>query len=237
MSPQTSFEGQVIVVTGATGALGQAVVSWFAERGGRVGILGSSEASLSKAYPEPVAQHCYVSCDLTQRSSCAQAVSAVEAQLGPINIVCNAAGGFVMGDAVHETSDATWDFLFDLNARSILNMSAAVVPSMLARGGGKVVNVAAKALAGAANMGPYIASKAAVMRLTESMALELRGQGINVNCVMPGLIDTPRNRADMPSADFSQWVTPRQIADVIGFLASVQSSAVHGASIPVDGLS
>jgi NAD(P)-dependent dehydrogenase (short-subunit alcohol dehydrogenase family) len=237
MTTQTSFEGQVIVVTGATGVLGQALVSWFTERGGWVGVMGTSAARLSKAYPKPVAQHCYVTCDLTQRDSCVDAVRVIEAQLGPINVMCNAAGGFLMGDAVHETSDATWDFLFDLNARSILNMSAAVIPSMLTRGGGKVVNVAAKALAGAANMGPYIASKAAVIRLTESMALELRGQGINVNCVMPGLIDTPRNRTDMPNADFSHWVTPLQIADVIGFLVSPQSSAVHGASIPVDGLS
>ena len=237
MSSQTSFEGQVIVVTGATGILGQAVVSWFTQRGGLVGVLGTSEASLSKAYPVPAAQHCYVPCDLTQRDSCVEAVSAVESTLGPINIMCNAAGGFLMGDAVHETSDVTWDFLFNLNTRSILNMSAAVIPSMLTRGGGKVVNVAAKAHAGAASMGPYIASKAAVIRLSESMALELRGQGINVNCVMPGMIDTPRNRADMPDADFGQWVTPLQIADVIGFLVSPQASAVHGASIPVDGLS
>jgi len=237
MSTQTSFEGQVIVVTGATGILGQAVVSWFTQRGGLVGVLGSSEASLSKAYPVPAAQHSYVCCDLTQRDSCVEAVSTVESTLGPINIMCNAAGGFVMGDAVHETSDVTWDFLFNLNTRSILNMSAAVIPSMLTRGGGKVVNVAAKAHAGAASMGPYIASKAAVIRLSESMALELRGQGINVNCVMPGMINTPRNRADMPDADFGQWVTPLQIADVIGFLVSPQASAVHGASIPVDGLS
>jgi NAD(P)-dependent dehydrogenase (short-subunit alcohol dehydrogenase family) len=237
MSTQAPFEGQVIVVTGATGILGQALVSWFTQRGGLVGVLGSSEASLSKAYPVPAAQHCYVSCDLTQRDSCVEAVSTVESTLGPISIMCNAAGGFLMGDAVHETSDVTWDFLFNLNTRSILNMSAAVIPSMLTRGSGKVVNVAAKAHAGAANMGPYIASKAAVMRLSESMALELRGQGINVNCVMPGMIDTPRNRADMPDADFGRWVTPLQIADVIGFLVSPQAIAVHGASIPVDGLS
>ncbi|MFT4632183.1 MAG: NAD(P)-dependent dehydrogenase (short-subunit alcohol dehydrogenase family) [Candidatus Pseudothioglobus sp.] len=237
MTTQKSFEGQVIIVSGATGVLGKAVVSWFTQRGALVGVLGSSEASLSKAYPEPAEQHCYVTCDLTQRDSCVGTLRLIEAKLGPIDIMCNAAGGFLMGDAVHETSDATWDFLFDLNARSILNMSAAVIPSMLSRGHGKVVNVAAKASAGAANMGPYIASKAAVIRLTESMALELRGQGINVNCVMPGLIDTPRNRADMPDADFSQWVTPLQIADVIGFLVSPQAIAVHGASVPVDGLS
>ena len=86
-------------------------------------------------------------------------------------------------------------------------------------------------------MGPYIASKAAVARLTESMAMELREQKINVNCVMPGIIDTPRNRSDMPDADFSKWVTPSNLANVIGFLTSDDAISVHGASIPVDGLS
>jgi NAD(P)-dependent dehydrogenase (short-subunit alcohol dehydrogenase family) len=143
-----------------------------------------------------------------------------------------------MGDPVHATSDKTWDFLFDLNTRSVLNTAAAVVPIMLEKGSGKVVNVSARAgLAGAAAMGTYTASKAAVMRLTESMALELREQGVNVNAVMPSLIDTPRNRADMPDADHSKWVRPADIAEVIGYLASPAACAVHGACVPVDGLS
>ena len=144
----------------------------------------------------------------------------------------------MMGEDVHKTSDQTWDFLFDLNARSIMNAASTVVPSILENNGGKIVNVAARAAnAGLAKMGPYIASKAAVARLTESMAMELREQNINVNCVMPGIIDTPRNRSDMPDADFSKWVTPSNLANVIGFLTSDDAISVHGASIPVDGLS
>ena len=119
-----------------------------------------------------------------------------------------------------------------------MNAASTVVPSMLENNGGKIVNVAARAAnAGLAKMGPYIASKAAVARLTESMAMELREQNINVNCVMPGIIDTPRNRTDMPDADFSKWVTPSNLANVIGFLTSDDAISVHGASIPVDGLS
>ncbi len=85
-------------------------------------------------------------------------------------------------------------------------------------------------------MGAYTASKAAVTRLTDSMALELRVKNINVNCVMPSLIDTPRNRSDMPEADFDTWVKPEQIAALIGFLSSADSSAIHGAAIPISGL-
>jgi len=143
-----------------------------------------------------------------------------------------------MGEAVHETRDATWDFLLDLNARSIIHTARAVVPGMVARGEGRIVNVAAHAaLRGTAGMGAYCASKSAVMRLTESMAAELRERGINVNCVMPTIIDTPENRRDMPDADPARWVAPADLAEVIRFLASPAARAVHGAALPVTGLS
>ena len=232
------FNDKTVIVTGGAGALGREVVHWFSSRGAQVAVLDISAESLSQAFPAPASNHCYVACDLARRSSCADAVATVQARFGKVDILCNIAGGFLMGDAVHDTSDATWDFLFDLNARSVLNMSAAAVPLLLAGGGGKIVNVAARAATGgAALMGAYTASKAAVLRLTESMALELREQQINVNCVLPSLIDTPRNRQDMPGADYAKWVTPAQIASVIGFLASADASAVHGAGVPVDGLS
>ena len=232
------FANKTVVVTGGAGALGREVVRWFSTRGAQVGVLDISDAILQGAFPTVDEKLCLVSCDLTQRGSCAEAVATIQARFGAVDILCNTAGGFLMGDPVHNTSDETWDFLFDLNARSILNMSAAVVPAMLAGGGGKVINVAARAaLGGGAMMGAYTASKAAVLRLTESMAQELRANNINVNCVLPSLIDTPRNRQDMPGADYSQWVTPAQIASVIGFLASPDAGAVHGAGIPVDGLS
>jgi len=236
MSDARQFENRTVVVTGGAGVLGKGVVSWFSDRGANVAVLDISDEILAGAYPNPAQNHCYVACDLTSREGSTEAVGKVLRQFGEIDILCNIAGGFLMGDPVHETSDATWEFLFDLNARSILNMAGAVVPGMLGRGG-KIVNVSARAGdAGAVNMGAYTASKAAVTRLTESMALELRDKKINVNCVMPSLIDTPRNRSDMPDADFDTWVKPAEIAELIGFLCSHESSAIHGAAIPISGL-
>ena len=116
-------------------------------------------------------------------------------------------------------------------------MTQKIVPAMVAAGHGKVINVGAVAATqGQAHMGAYLASKSATIRLTESLAEEVKQAGVNVNCVMPGVIDTPRNRSDMPSADFDQWVAPEQLAAVIGFLASADAVAVHGAAIPVRGL-
>lgn len=228
------FEGKSVVVTGAAGALGQAVFAYFAERGASVIALDYSDDLLDSAFSERASGHQYLSVDLTSRQSCEEVMGA----LASVNVLCNIAGGFMMGEAVHETSDKTWDFLMNLNTRSIINTSSVVVPKMLEQGGGRIVNVAAKAATqGIAAMGVYTASKAAVMRLTEAMAAELREQNINVNCIMPGTIDTPRNRQDMPDADHSKWVPPSQLASVVGFLASDAAVAVHGAAVPVDGLS
>jgi len=232
------FAGKVVVVTGAAGVLGRAVFEYFAHGGARVVALDYSHELLDLSFPVKDSMHQYQEVDLTSRDSCQQVLSKVIDDLGQIDVMCNIAGGFLMGEAVHETSDSTWDFLFNLNTRSIVNTSSVVVPHMQQQGNGKIVNIAAKAATqGFANMGVYTASKAAVMRLTEAMAAELREQQINVNCIMPGTIDTPRNREDMPEADHGKWVPPSQLASVIGFLASDAAIAVHGAAIPVDGLS
>jgi NAD(P)-dependent dehydrogenase (short-subunit alcohol dehydrogenase family) len=132
----------------------------------------------------------------------------------------------------------TLDFLFSLNARTTFIASQAVIPKMLEQGKGKIVSVAARSgLAGGKNMSAYSAAKAAVIRLTESMSAELKLQGINVNCVLPGTIDTPQNRTDMPNSDHSRWVKPASLADVILFLASEAARDVHGAVVPVYGRS
>ncbi len=232
------FSGKVAVVTGAAGALGQAVAQHFMTRGAQVVCLDYSDELLQRSFPERQGNHVYAACDLTSRQDCLRVMTSVREAVPRVDILANIAGGFMMGKRVDETTDETWDFLFNLNTRSIMHMAAAVVPMMLASGGGKIINVAARAAtAGVATMGPYTASKAAVMRLTESMALELRNESINVNCILPGTIDTPRNREDMPGADHSTWVPPADLAAVVGFLASDSARAVHGAGIPVDGLS
>jgi NAD(P)-dependent dehydrogenase (short-subunit alcohol dehydrogenase family) len=227
-----------VLVTGACGNLGRAVVSAFARDGRALALLDRDESSLRAAFGDDGATRLALACDLLDANLVAAAVARASSVLGPVTVLCNLAGGFRMGEAVHETSDATWDFLMDLNVRSILHTARAAVPGMLAAGGGAIVNVGAGAAArGGAQMGAYAASKSAVARLTESMSAELRGKGINVNCVLPSIIDTPENRKDMPKADPSKWVAPADLAAVIAFLCSPAAVAVHGASVPVTGLS
>jgi NAD(P)-dependent dehydrogenase (short-subunit alcohol dehydrogenase family) len=155
-----------------------------------------------------------------------------------IDILVNTAGGIRAGTRLHETPVEQWEFMLNLNARSVFLMSRAVIPHMLERRQGKIVSVAARAaLKGTARHGAYIASKAAVIRLTETMSAELKGNGINVNCVLPGTMDTPANRAETPDADFSKWVQPASVAGVILFLATPAAADIHGAAIPVYGRS
>ena len=179
-----------------------------------------------------------VTADLTDTDSVQQMADRVLAHFHRIDILANVAGGFSMGPPLHETPDATWDFMLNLNARSVFNTCRALIPGMLRHGGGRIVNVAARAaLEGKARMAPYCASKAAVITLTQSLAAEHKLNGINVNCILPGTIDTPQNRTDMPNADFSNWVPPAALADVILFLASDAARAVTGAALPVYGKS
>ena len=141
-----------------------------------------------------------------------------------------------MGEPVHETTDELWRQMLELNAGSVVRMARAVVPGMIAQRYGKIVSVAAMGgLTGGARMSAYAASKSAVIRITESLALELRDHGINVNCVLPSTIDTAPNRAAMPKADFSRWVAADALADVILFLASGAARAINGAALPVVG--
>ena len=225
----SEFDNKVVVVTGAAGALGRAVADYFAAAGARVAQLDVLEIDTDRYS---------ATCDLLDPKSCQRAVDAIVEKFGAIDVLTNIAGGFAMGEAVHETTEETWDFMMGLNAGSVLNMARAVVPVMLKAGSGKIVNIGAGAgQAGVAQMGAYSASKSVVIRLTEAMAGELKAQGINVNCILPSIIDTERNRQDMPDADFDLWVRPEAMARVVGFLASGAAAPIHGAALPVSGLS
>lgn len=233
-----SFKDKVVLITGAAGNLGRAVAAAFAAEDATLVLLDVSEAGLRAAYPEQDQKMLLLAADLMQAASARQAVQAALDRFQRIDCLCNVAGGFKMGPAVHETPAELWKLMMDLNAGTVLNMAQAVVPGMIAAGSGKIVNIGAGGgLKGGARMAAYSASKSAVIRLTESMAAELREQGVNVNCVLPSIIDTPANRADMPKADPRKWVAPADLASVILFLCSDAARAVHGAAIPVNGLS
>ena len=222
-----------VMLTGAAGNLGRTVASAFAETGANLVLLDLKRGNLQDSE-----RQLFIATDLLDAGSVQAAVDMAVQRFKRIDVLCNIAGAFRMGSPVHETSDKDWNFLFDVNARTVLHMSRAVVPLMLKADGGKIVNVGAfAAQKGAAQMGAYIASKSAVIRLTETMAAELRSHNINVNCVLPTIIDTPENRAAMPDADPKRWVAAQDLARVILFLASDAARAIHGAALPVTGLS
>ena len=225
----------VVFITGAAGNLGRAVAGAFAERGANLVLVDLQRDALEKTYGSAGE---LVPANLLDQAEVDGTVTKALQRFGRIDVLCNIAGAFRMGPPLHETKDADWNFLFDVNARTVLHTSRAVVPAMLKAGGGKIVNVGAYvAQKGVAGMGAYVASKSAVIRITETMAAELRDKNINVNCVLPTIIDTPENRAAMPKADPRRWVTPQDLAAVIVFLASDAARAIHGAAIPVTGLS
>ena len=224
------FNKKTVVITGGAGHLGRAVAQAFGELGADLALLDMKEGKTGS--------HLFLQTDLTNPESVQSAADRILERFGRIDVLCNIAGAFRMGPPLHETSDSDWDFLFDVNAKSVLHAARAVVPAMLKAGGGKIVNIGAfAAQRGAANMGAYVASKSAVIRITETMSAELREKNINVNCVLPTIIDTPDNRAAMPQGDTRRWVSTQDLAGIIVFLASDAARAIHGAAIPVTGLS
>jgi len=233
-----SFKNQTIVITGAAGNLGSAVAKTFYEANARVVLVDAKGELLDRRFPDSDNRYVKVPVNLLQREMVLSAFEKIQDEHDGIDALCAIAGGFYMGEAVHDTATDIWELMNDLNVQTLLNSTAAVVPHMIERGGGKIVTIGANAaLRGIPGMGSYCAAKSTVMRLTESMAGELRTKSINVNCVMPSIIDTPVNRADMPDANPAHWVTTSDLASVIMFLCSEEANAIHGALIPVVGLS
>ena len=234
------FKNKVIVVTGAAGNLGRALAVAFAQRGARIALLDLNEQTTQAVVddlPQDADATAYA-VNLLEAASVNQTLQAIVHDFGHIDVLANIAGGFTMGPLIQDTGDRDWEFMMNLNARSIFYTCRAAIPNMLANGGGRIINVSARAaLEGKGRMGPYCASKAAVKTLTESLAAENKFDNINVNCILPGTIDTPQNRDAMPDANFSNWVPPEALADVVVFLASEAARCVTGAAIPVYGRS
>lgn len=237
----SDFSDRVVGITGATGNLGTAVARKFMVSGSKMGFLERSPDKIKKIFPETVNapdQFLVQQVDVTNPDSMEEAANELLREFGRIDILVNTVGGYRAGAPLHQTPLDTLDFMLNLNARSVFVSCQAFIPSMIENNYGKIVNVSARpGLIGVRNAAAYSASKSAVIRLTESMSSELKHKGINVNCVLPGTIDTPQNRQATPDADFNLWVSPESIADVILFLASDVASAIHGAAVPVYGRS
>jgi NAD(P)-dependent dehydrogenase (short-subunit alcohol dehydrogenase family) len=237
----SDFTEHIVIVTGAAGSLGSAVARAFHAAGAHLVLVDHEPDRLTNQFPELSGSPDHLLAapvDMTDEDAVQRMVGEALERFDHVDVLVNTVGGWRGGKPVHETPPGTLDFLFNLNTRTVLIASRAVIPSMLDRGSGKIVNVAARAGLGAApRNGAYGATKSAVVRLTETMAAELKKDGININCVLPGTIDTEDNRKSMPKADHSRWVPPQAIADVILFLVSDAAWPINGAAVPVYGLS
>ena len=228
----------VVIVTGAGGNLGSAVVDLLASRGARLVAMERTEEALARVLEGLAGPERHLGApgvDLGDPAACQALAEQALQRFGRIDGLVHTVGTFAMAD-IEAADPAHWEQLFAANLTTTLNMCRAVVPVMRAAGRGCIVTIGSAAAArGGKGMAAYAASKSAVLRLTESLADELKAHGVRANCVLPSTIDTPQNRAAMPKADTSRWVTPGQIAEVIAFLLSDAGAGVNGAAIPVTG--
>lgn len=229
------MQDKVVIVTGAFGALGREVVRALAARGARVALVDAAPDAPEDLTREFGAAHLLLpGTDLSRYDATQAALARVASRYGGVDALVNIAGGF-RWEKIEDGDPATWDRMHTINLKTALHACKAALPLLLARGG-RIVNIGAGAAGkAAAGMGAYAASKAGVLRLTEALSEETKDRGMNVNAILPGIIDTPANRRDMPDADTTRWVTPQAIADVVLFLLSDAARAVTGVGLPVTG--
>ena len=229
------FTGKVIIVTGAAGNVGSALAAHLASKGARIAAVDTVKDRLDEVVAAlPGSGHLALSTyDLTDFAATEALVAHVVAIAGRLDAVGTTVGGFAMAKLADAGLDQ-WDKMFALNVKTTWNIYRAAVPAIRNAGGGGLVGIGSAAgLRGSGAMAAYAATKSAVMRLTESLADELRTDNIRVNAVLPTTIDTPQNHADMPGADASRWVKPAALAEVMGFLLSDGARAVSGQLLQV----
>jgi len=236
-----SLNTKVGIVTGATGALGRVVVKALLSQGARIVSTYRSEEKQSELVDfvgEASGMLTSIQTDVTHEADVQALFQKVVEKYGHVDILLNIVGAYKGGTDIADTKETYWDFMIGANLKSAFLCSKTALPYMMRQNYGKIVNVASRAAVEKryrGKSGAYAVSKAGVIVLTETIAEEAKKYDINVNCIMPSMIDTPDNRRNFPDADFSKWVKPEQIAKVILFLVSEDSSSISGASIPVYG--
>jgi NAD(P)-dependent dehydrogenase (short-subunit alcohol dehydrogenase family) len=227
---------RTVVVAGGTGALGASVSRAFITCGARVIATYVKQAEYDALAKEVGAALIGVSLDVTDEAAVAKFVAETESKYGAIDALVIAVGGYAGGKQLWETDTATYNLMLSLNLRAAFVMAHAILPGMIRQNRGAVVNVASKAGYGhSAGAAMYAASKAGVMALFDSLAEEVKPYNINVNSIVPSIMDTPSNRREMPKADFNIWPTTDDIAKVIVYLCSDEARVIHGAAVPVYG--
>lgn len=225
------FRDQVVLVTGATGGLGEMVTRHFLDGGAHVvGVALEWEKRPTSERVLPL------ELDLVDPEQCRRAVNITLEKHRRIDKLVHLVGGYEAGTPIAMTSDEAWYRMMDINLHSMFNLGREVLPHMLAQGRGRIIAIGSKVgVDPLPKMGAYHVSKAAMQSLIRVMALECRGTGVTVNAILPSIIDTPSNRAAMPDWDYTKWVNPGSVAQLIMFLASEAASEINGGLIPIYG--
>jgi NAD(P)-dependent dehydrogenase (short-subunit alcohol dehydrogenase family) len=226
------------LVTGAAGALGSALCRDLARRGHQLALVDIPAASARLSELAKEVGGLALPLDATQAAAWAEPLARVERERGALTGAVLVAGGWQGGKPLHESDDAVWDAMLQLNLQTAYRALKAVLPGLVQRKKGSIVVIGSRAAErpwSSANAAAYAASKGAAVALAEAVAAEVLESGVRVNSVLPSTIDTPANRKSMPNADPTRWVSPESLAAVIAFLLSDESRDVSGAALPVYG--
>jgi len=226
------MQNKIVLVTGANGGLGRHVTQAFLDAGATV--VGASPKIQQSEFSS--ADFAAIPGDVSTRGGAQELLDNVVARFGRIDVLAHTVGGFAGGQSIAETDDGTFQRMIDFNLNSVFHILRATIPVMRKNGNGRIVAIGSRAaVEPGAGVGAYSASKAAMVSLIRTAALENKDIGITANVILPGTMDTPANRAAMPKADFSKWVQPASVASLIIWLASDAGKDVNGAVIPVYG--
>ena len=226
------MKGKVALVTGANGGLGTYVTQALLDAGATV--VGLSRKIQQSDFSSP--SFTALPAEISTVAGAKSAVDAIVARFGRLDILVHTVGGFAGGQSIAETDDATFQRMFDMNLNSAFYLLRAAIPVMRQTANGRIVAIGSRAaLEPGAGVGAYSASKAALVSLIQTVAVENKDAGITANVILPGTMDTPTNRKFMPNADFSKWVRPASVASLIAWLVGDAGKDVNGAVIPVYG--
>ena len=226
------MNGKIILVTGANGGLGTHVTQAFLDAGATV--IGTSRKIQQSDFNG--AKFTAISADMTTLKAAKDVVDQVVSRFGRLDVLAHTVGGFAGGASVAETDDATFQSMLDMNLNSTFHILRAAIPALRRAKDGRIIAIGSRAaLEPGAGVGAYSASKAAVVSLIKTVAIENQDAGLTANVILPGTIDTTANRAAMPKADFSKWVQPANIASLVLWLAGDAGKEITGAAIPMYG--
>ncbi|MFZ0406330.1 MAG: SDR family NAD(P)-dependent oxidoreductase [Nitrososphaeraceae archaeon] len=233
------FSNKVVLITGGTGALGKTLTQRFISSGATTIATYLKDENIETNKGQNAINAQFIKADVTREEQVVRLISAIVERFGHIDILVNSVGGYLGGKSVTDLEEHEWDLMMNLNLKSAFLISKHVIPVMKSSGrGGKIVHISSKTgLKSEGHDSAYAASKSGLIRLVESISQETKELGINVNCILPSVIDTEANRRAMPKADFSRWVKTDDLTNVVFFLCSQEAKVITGAAIPTYGLS